>query len=53
MVEFPAEPVDLWPMEPPLPTPIEPVEEEQIYIEPTPEPLSEPPMFELMEFEPS
>ena len=53
MVEFPAEPVDLWPTEAPLPTPIVPVEEEQIFIEPTPEPPSEPPMFELMEVEPS
>jgi len=53
MVEFPAEPVELWPSEAPLPTPAVPVEEEQIFIEPTPEPLSEPALFEPMEIESS
>jgi len=53
MVEFPSEPVDLWPSEAPLPTPAVPVEEEQIFIEPTPEPLSEPALFEPMEIESS
>ena len=53
MVEFPAEPVEIWSTEAPLPTPVEPVIEEQIFIEPTPEQFSEPPLFELMEIEPS
>ena len=53
MVEFPVEPVEIWPTEAPLPTPVEPVEEEQIFIEPTPEQFSEPPLFAPMEIESS